>query len=83
MTRTKKIVSLLLIATSAFFFSACTGSGVDMAKQSPSFQNGATAGCETAKGAYTKDHTAFNADMEYQNGWFYGRKKCNPSDSRS
>ena len=78
----KKIVTLSLIATSAFFFSACTSSGVDMAKQSPSFQNGATAGCETAKGAYTKDHDAFNSDMEYQEGWFYGRKKCNPADAR-
>lgn len=78
----QKIVTLSLIAVSTLFFSACTGSGVDMSKQSPSFQNGATAGCETAKGAYTKDHTAFKSDMEYQNGWFYGRKKCNPADAR-
>jgi len=83
MARIKKIVTVTVIATSAFFFSACTSSGVDMAKQTPGFQNGATAGCETAKGAYTKDSTAWSNDMDYQEGWFYGRKKCNPSDSRS
>ena len=82
MPNLKKIVTVSLITASAFFSSACTGSGVDMAKQTPSFQNGATAGCETAKGAYTKDHAAFKADMEYQEGWFYGRKKCNPADAR-
>ena len=53
-----------------------------MAKQTPSFQNGATAGCETAKGAYTKDSTAWNNGTDYQEGWFYGRKKCNPADAR-
>ena len=80
----KKIVTLSLVAVSAIFFSACTSSsgGINMEKQTPGFQNGASAGCETAKGAYTKDHNAFRTDMEYQNGWFYGRKKCNPADSK-
>ena len=76
--------TITLISASALLFTACTSSGnsIDMDKQSPSFQNGANAGCETAKGAYTKDHTAFKSDIEYQNGWFYGRKKCNPVDSK-
>ena len=79
----KKITTMSLIAASALLLGACTGSGaVDMSGQSPSFQNGAKAGCDTAKGMYTKDHTAFNNDAEYQNGWFYGRKKCNPADSK-
>ena len=82
MARIKKIVTVSFIATSTFFFSACTSSGVDMAKQTPSFQNGATAGCETAKGAYTKNSTAWNNGTDYQEGWFYGRKKCNPADAR-
>jgi len=81
MARIKKIVTVSLIITSTLFFSACTSSGVDMAKQTPSFQDGATAGCETAKGAYTKDSTAWNNGTDYQEGWFYGRKKCNPADA--
>ena len=81
----KKTTALLTLAASLLLFSACTGSGsssVNMSKQSPSFQNGAKAGCETAKGEYTKDHDAFKENMDYQNGWFYGRKKCNPSDAK-
>ena len=80
----KKIVTLAAVTVSAMFFSACTGGsgGINMNKQSPSFQDGAAAGCETAKGIYTKNHQAFKTDMEYQNGWFYGRKKCNPADSK-
>ena len=79
-----KTVTVSLIAVSAMFFSGCSSSnsGINMDSQTPSFQNGAKAGCETAKGAYRKDHTAFKNDMEYQNGWFYGRKKCNPVDSK-
>jgi len=79
----KKVVTLSLIALSAMFFSACSSSsGINMDAQTPSFQNGAQAGCDTAKGEYTKDHHAFKTDMEYQNGWFYGRKHCNPADTK-
>jgi len=80
----KKIMTLSMVAVSAMFFSACTSGsgGINMDKQTPSFQNGAAAGCETAKGTYTKDHDTFGNDMQYQNGWFYGRKKCNPADSK-
>jgi len=79
----KKIVTLSFIAVSAIFFSACSSTGgVNMDEQTPAFQNGATAGCDTAKGTYRKDHHAFKNDMEYQNGWFYGRKKCNPADAK-
>ena len=79
----KKIVTLSLIAVSGMFFSACTSSsGINMDNQTPGFQKGAKDGCETAKGMYTKDHTAFNKDQQYNEGWFYGRKKCNPADSK-
>jgi hypothetical protein len=80
----KKILTLGLIAASAVLFSACTSSssGINMDEQTAGFQNGASAGCETAKGAFTKDYTAWKNDIQYQNGWFYGRKKCNPSDAR-
>jgi len=79
----KKITTMTLITASALFLGACTSSGGPaMSEQSPSFQNGAKAGCDTAKGMYTKDSTAFNNDSDYHEGWFYGRKKCNPADSK-
>jgi len=79
----KKITTLSLIAASVMLFSACTSSsGIDMGAQSESFQNGAKDGCETAKGIYTKNHNAFNQDTQYHDGWFYGRKKCNPADAK-
>lgn len=78
----KKIVTLSLMLASATLFTACTGSGIDISKQTPSFQLGAKDGCATANGEYKKDHEAFTHDAEYQNGWFHGRKTCNPADSR-
>ena len=77
----KKIVTVSLTLLSAAMFTACTSSGVNLEKQTPSFQTGAKDGCATASGEYTKNSAAFNNDSEYQNGWFHGRKKCNPSQS--
>ena len=78
----KKIITVSLIAGAAIVLSACTSSsGVNMNNKSLSFQNGAKAGCATANGEYTKNHEAFNSDMEYQNGWFYGRQKCNSTNT--
>ena len=77
----KKIVTLSLSIAAATLFTACTSSsGVNIENKSPSFQNGAKAGCATANGEYTKNHEAFNSDMDYQNGWFYGRQKCNSTN---
>ncbi|SFZ98161.1 hypothetical protein MNB_SV-5-718 [hydrothermal vent metagenome] len=78
----KKIVTLSLIVSSLMLFSGCTSSKINMEKQTPSFQLGAKDGCATANGEYTKNHDLFQSDSEYNNGWFYGRKTCNPSDSR-
>ena len=78
----KRIITLSLITVSAMLFTACTSSGIDMGKQTPSFQNGAKDGCATANGEYTKNSQAFNNDTEYNNGWFHGRKKCNPADAK-
>ncbi len=78
----KKIITLSLIVISSTLFTACTGSGIDIGKQTPSFQNGVKDGCATANGEYTKNSHAFNNDEEYHNGWFHGRKKCNPADSK-
>jgi len=78
----KKIVTLALMVSMPIMFTACTSSsGASIENKSPSFQNGAKAGCATANGEYTKNHEAFNSDMEYQNGWFHGRQKCNSTNT--
>ena len=79
----KRIMTLTVLTLSALILSACGGSGgINMESQTPSFQNGAKDGCETAKGMYTKNHEAFKSDAQYNEGWFYGRKKCNPADAK-
>ena len=79
----KKTGIFAAVALSLMLFNGCTGSsGINMASQTPSFQQGAKDGCETAKGMYTKNHTAFKQDQQYNDGWFYGRKKCNPAASK-
>ena len=79
----KKTGIFIAVGLSVMLFNGCTSSsGIDMSSQTPSFQQGAKDGCDTAKGEYTKDHSAFKQDQQYNDGWFYGRKKCNPSDAR-
>jgi hypothetical protein len=78
----KKIMSVLLIASTVMLFTACTGSSAPVVKKSPSFKLGEQDGCATASGIYTKDSNSFKNNKEYYNGWFYGRKNCNPSNSR-
>jgi len=41
------------------------------------FQQGYKDGCKTANGIYTKNHKLFNNNLDYHEGWFSGRKKCN------
>ena len=73
----KKIINITLIATVSFLFNACTSSSIAVA-ESASFKLGKKDGCMTATGEYAKDSQAFNADKEYKNGWYAGRKNCNP-----
>lgn len=42
----------------------------------PSYKKGITDGCTTSKGRYSKSHTLFNNDLNYNHGWFLGRNKC-------
>ena len=51
---------------------------IDITQKSPLFHAAITDGCATAKGKYTKDSTLFNSDIDYKDGWFYGRRKCQP-----
>ena len=76
----KKITTITLITTSLFLFTACTSSA-PVLPDTPSFKKGKLDGCSTATGEYTKDSDAFKGDTDYKNGWFYGRKNCNPSQA--
>ena len=61
-------------------FAGCTSSEPSIS-HTPNFKAGQVDGCSTAQGAYTKNSDSFQMDKEYQDGWFYGRKHCNPSQS--
>lgn len=78
----KKIVQISAMASVALLLSACGGGGgpsKPSTYNTPSFNAGEADGCTTAQGAYTKNSEAFRTDKGYNDGWFYGRKRCNPS----
>ncbi|SFV58910.1 hypothetical protein MNB_SV-9-1161 [hydrothermal vent metagenome] len=45
-------------------------------KNNVEYKIGTSDGCKTAKGTYTKDHAKFRVDLDYHEGWFNGREKC-------
>jgi hypothetical protein len=54
-------------------------SGIYFGKNfSPALKQGVADGCETSKGYYTKNHTLFNTETDYNTGWFLGRRRCIP-----
>ena len=55
----------------------------DPITQTPAYQEGKADGCRTANGEYTKDHTRFQTDTAYHEGWFAGRKACNPATAQA
>jgi len=76
--------ALLLLITS-LFFTACVNQTksapkrnrlINISGKSESYNNGASDGCRTAISYYTKDHKAFNSNMEYNKGWWAGRRNC-------
>lgn len=79
----KNIINILLIITVSFMFTGCTGSSLFIPEKSESFKLGEADGCATARGDYTKNTDNFNMDTDYKNGWFEGRKNCNPVQSQS
>jgi len=79
----KRQVALLLVTS--LFFTACVNQAkskpkrhrlINISGKSESFNNGASDGCRTAISYYTKDHRAFNRDIEYNKGWWAGRRNC-------
>lgn len=75
-----KIIKGISLGTLALLLTACTSSTPTL-PDSPSFKQGNHDGCATAKGEYTKNSSAFKGNSDYQDGWYYGRKHCNPSQS--
>lgn len=74
----KRTIKIVMVAAVAGLISGCASSEPRISN-TPNFKSGQTDGCNTAQGAYTKNSALFKTDLEYQNGWFYGRKHCNPS----
>lgn len=77
----RKILNAILIAAVSLLFTACTSSKPAV-PDTPSFKQGQQDGCNTALGAYTKNSDSFKMDADYKNGWHYGRKNCNPAQSK-
>jgi len=75
----KTMITVSFVASS-LLFTACTSSAPVV--QSPSFKAGSQDGCATANGTYTKNSHSFSNDKEYQNGWYAGRKNCNPQSKQ-
>jgi len=77
-----KTMNVVIIATASLLFTACTSSSLPVNANTPSFKAGSQDGCATAGGAYTKNSDSFHSNKDYQDGWFYGRKKCNPAQAK-
>ena len=79
----KSLFTAGLVAT-ALLLSACSSSHrgpaprkpMDTHGKSAEYVRGAEDGCATANGNYSKDHEAFNSNMQYHEGWFAGRRYC-------
>jgi len=67
------------IIGSALFLNACSQPSAPSLPKNDAFQTGEKDGCNTAHGIYTKDSKRFRNDSDYHDGWFEGRKICNPS----
>jgi len=74
----KKLIGLTLLTSISFLMIGCVSSEPSL-PDTPSFKQGQKDGCATATGDYVKDNNAFESDKDYQDGWFYGRKSCNPA----
>jgi len=88
----KYLKSMTLGITALLLLTACGGvhhmpesqggfyySGIYFGKNfSQTLKEGVEDGCKTSKGHYTKNHTLFNNDTDYNTGWFLGRNRCIP-----
>ena len=85
----RKFIPLFLIGSTFFYLTGCGHnkeplhqkgyyhSGIYFGKNFPAnYRQGIVDGCTTSKGRYTKSHTLFNNDQNYNHGWFLGRNRC-------
>ncbi|SFV54296.1 hypothetical protein MNB_SV-10-407 [hydrothermal vent metagenome] len=74
----KRIFTGMIGTVGILLLSACTGGPSSVpVSHTPEFKQGQHDGCTTAGGTYVKNSKMFRSNMDYQNGWFYGRSKCN------
>ena len=78
----RKTINFLFVFIGLFLLIGCTSSEPTL-PDTPSFKQGQMDGCATATGDYVKNNDAFEMDRDYHNGWFYGRKTCNPAHANS
>lgn len=76
----KDVGKVISIGAIILLLAGCSNSNPIV--KSPSFELGEKDGCSTATGTYIKNSDSFKNDTDYANGWFYGRKNCNPVQSR-
>ncbi len=84
-----KTIKIILLIGSLSFFTACAPRNVPVNEGGyyysriffgihfpPDYKKGIQDGCDTAKGEYTKSHTLFKNNKNYNTGWFLGRNRC-------
>ena len=69
--------SIFAVAGMLLLNACASGSSSVPISNTPEFKQGQHDGCTTANGDYVKNSEMFRSNMDYQNGWFYGRSKCN------
>jgi len=74
-----KRIDISIAAVVLLACTGCTSATPSMPSYTSDFKAGMKDGCATADGAYVKNSTAFRENSEYHEGWFYGRRKCNPA----
>ena len=80
----KKIInSVLIMGTALVMLQSCGSSKVSSSQGGFyhsgiyfDYQQGIVDGCKTAKGYYSKSHTLFRHNGDYNHGWFLGRNRC-------
>ena len=74
-----KPVFFAVSLSTSLWLSGCGSTSAAPMIKSTHYTLGQQDGCATAKGTYTKDSTLFQNNSDYEEGWFEGRRQCNPS----
>ena len=79
----KSQTTTLLLVSSCLVFTACSTNSepafykpLNLKNKTESYKKGAGDGCKTAVESYRKNSDAFNNDLEYNKGWWAGRRNC-------